>query len=587
MKSVRLMPSLLAVIVLAASCTSAALGEDDQDVERRILKHLDAGEFPAAHALAQQLGPNMRDIAMMRMARAQRSSGARMGWANTVNGMGGNGVGSGLGAVPQLFAGQADGFAGQAPDFGAPAPLAGGATAADFNDLMDLIKKTTGTPKPGWVDDGGVGTVEPFPGGVFVDAAGELRRTTFVDRASRSSRNLVRATSGNRDVRKHSELRKVSLTRLERELQLRRMLGQPADDIMRNLAGLTRIKYLMVYPDSQDIVIAGPAADWQPDAEGRIVGVHDQRPTLQLDDLIVVLRNACLQEGAFGCSIEPREENLAQLKAFLANSTGSLKPGQRDAWVEKLRSLAGTQDIRVFGIDPRTRVAHLMVEADYRMKLVGMGLEDGTLGVTSYLASLELDKNGKLPPMEVLRWWFTLNLDSIKVSGEHDVFELQGKTVKVLSENQLLSEQGKRLATGKAQEENAQFAASFTAHFDAMARKYPVYADLQNIFDMAAVAALIKSQDLQSQAHWQFSHLLHAENCPIALGPAPAEVESIVNHRVIGGTQVVAGVSGGVAVNARKTVESAKLKVDTYDVLKAERNGNVPRNLHENAWWWD
>ncbi|MBM4002733.1 MAG: DUF1598 domain-containing protein [Planctomycetes bacterium] len=587
MKSERMSRGLLAIVVLAATCISAAFSGDDEAVERRIVEHLDAGEFPAAHALAQQLGPNMRDIAMLRMARAQRNSGANLGWANTVNGMAGNGFGSGLGAVPQLFAGQANGFAGQSPDFGTPAPLAGGASAADFTSLMDLIKKTTGTPKPGWVDDGGVGTVEQFPAGVFVDAAGELRRTTFVDQGSRNSRNLMRATSGNRDVRNYSELRKVSLPRLERELRLRRLLGQPADDIMRNLAGLTRIKYLLVYPDSQDIVIAGPASEWLPDSEGRLVGAHDQRPTLQLDDLIVLLRNACVQEGAFGCSIEPREENLAQLQSFLANSSGSLKPGQRDAWVEKLRSLAGTQDIRIFGIDPRTRVAHLIVEADYRMKLVGMGLEDGTLGVKSYLASLELDKNGKLPPMDVLRWWFTLNLDSIKVSSEHDVFELQGKTVKVLSENQLLSEQGKRQATGKSEENNAQFAASFTAHYDAMARKYPVYADLQNVFDMAAVAALIHSQDLQSQANWQFSYLLNGESCPVALGPAPTVVDSIVNHRVIGGTQVVAGVSGGVSVNARKAVDSAKMKVDTYDVLKAERNGNLPRNLHENAWWWD
>ena len=45
----------------------------------------------------------------------------------------------------------------------------------------------------------------------------------------------------------------------------------------------------------------------------------------------------------------------------------------------------GKQDITVEGLDPQTRAARVIVEADYRMKLVGMGLEEGVLGVTSYL----------------------------------------------------------------------------------------------------------------------------------------------------------------------------------------------------------
>ena len=39
-----------------------------------------------------------------------------------------------------------------------------------------------------------------------------------------------------------------------------------------------------------------------------------------------------------------------------------------------------------------------MVEADYRMKLVGMGLEQGVPGVESYLASIELGPGNRLRP---------------------------------------------------------------------------------------------------------------------------------------------------------------------------------------------
>ncbi len=553
---------------------------EEPSVDPQIIAHLKAGEFPAARAMAQQMAPNMRDIALARVARAQWGAGARNGFANTVNGMNNPG-----GMAGPMFAGQAPGF-GEAPEI--PGNF-GGAAQADFKSLIDLIQKTTGMPKPGWVDDGGVGTVEPFRGGVYVDASGMIRKLASLESlAVAKSQELVRATTGNRDVRKRSALRKVSLTRLERELQLRRLTGDNADETMRTLAGLTKIQYLMVYPETGDVVLAGPAADWQSDAEGRLVSVATQRPVLQLDDLIVLLRNAFSDEDGFGCSIDPRADNLVKLQSFLQSSSNRpLKAGERDGWVQKIRDLAGVQDIRVFGLDPRTRVAQVLVEADYRMKLIGMGLEEGTLGVASYLDSVVLDKDGQAPATQVLRWWFTLNYDSINTSETQDVFEFKGKGVKVLSENQHLTAQGKRLATGESDDLNSQFASSFTTHFDTLAAKYPIYAELQNMFDLAMVAALLKAHDLPGQVDWRMSYFGNPDHCPVVLGTAPQEVESIVNHRVLGGKKVIAGVSGGVSVNPTSALSTMKIKVDEYGALKSERVGSTPKNLPENAWWWD
>src|SRR5207253_8710139 len=125
-----------------------------------------------------------------------------------------------------------------------------------------------------------------------------------------------------------------------------------------------------------------------------------------------------------------------------------LKPGHRAKWLAEFRDEMGRQDIEVNGIDRRTRAARVMVEADFRMKLVGIGLEEGTLGVQSYLASIEIGKDGKPPPMNVLRWWFTLNYDALSATESRDAFELRGPGVKVLSENELLTERGERVHTG-------------------------------------------------------------------------------------------------------------------------------------------
>jgi len=147
---------------------------------------------------------------------------------------------------------------------------------------------------------------------------------------------------------------------------------------METLAGLKRIKYILVYPDTGDIVLAGPAGDWRRDAEGRFVDAENGAPVLNLDDLIVTLRNAYSDAGRFGCSINPRQDNLAAANAVNEKwSKQPLKPGQREKWLAEFRGAMGRQDIEVYGIDRRTHAGRVLIEADYRMKLVGIGLEEG------------------------------------------------------------------------------------------------------------------------------------------------------------------------------------------------------------------
>lgn len=573
----------VATVAVLTGLPAGSRAEDPAAAEKRIAAHIAAGEFGPASVLAQVLPGDQQNAMMAQIAAAQLRAGARGGFANSFRGIGNDRVRSGF--MPGF--GGNGGFVGGQSGFG-PMPQ-GGAAMADFQPLMDLIQNTTGKPSPGWTDDGGVGTVEQFPQGVLVDANGMLQKGIARSSGALASvRNAALQSNGNRDVHKMSALRKVSLTRLEREAQLRRMLGQAPDDSMRALAGLQRIQYVLVYPETGDIVLAGPAGDWIQDAEGRTVSSDKRRPVVQLDDLIVLLQSVQDGDGVFGCSINPRNENLVRAKAFLEEAGKKpLKAGQREAWVGQLRDVIGTQDISVFGIDPRTRAARILVEADYRMKLVGMGLEEGVLGVTSYLDSLQANKDGTAPPMDVLRWWFTVNYDAVQATENHDAFELRGQGVKVMSENELLTERGDRIHTGKADHLNRQFTESFTKHFPALAAKYPVYAELQNIFDLALVAALLKAQDLPGQTGWHMTYFGDPQRCPSERGVAPREVESVVNHRVINRTQVVVGVSGGVSVDVRGLVSPDRIQRDTYGKLAANHAGSKPKDLAADSWWWD
>ncbi|MCA9269606.1 MAG: DUF1598 domain-containing protein, partial [Planctomycetales bacterium] len=347
----------LAAALTALGWSSAAMAQADPAA--RIDAHLAAGEFAPARAIAAAAGPELRDRLLGRIAGAQADVGARRASLATLGG-----IGNDVDRSQALSS-----LAGQ------PVGARGGAAAADFDSLIDLI---TSTVRPTtWEEVGGPGAIEPFPGGVYVDPSG-LMKTITVGALPRLAgvRALAAASGGNRDVHAPSALRKVSLTRLEKEIQLLWADGRAPNDAMRNLAGIEEVKYVFVYPETGDIVLAGPAGDWKANAEGRTVGAESGRPVLQLDDLVVLLRNAVDGDGAFTCSIVPRQANLVRTQAFLAESAKTpLKPGRaaREKWLGDLRDALGRQDIEVKGIDPRTRVARTIVEADYHMKLVGMG----------------------------------------------------------------------------------------------------------------------------------------------------------------------------------------------------------------------
>jgi hypothetical protein len=480
-------------------------------------------------------------------------------------------------------------FAGPNMNLGQTNNARGAAANADFDSLIDLIQATIANET--WAENGG-GTAEvrPFPGGVLVDAGGMLRLRTKADSAKvlTAKRGTAPAFSNaSGSARQASGLRFVSLPRLEREMIRRQKAHQPLDPAMLTLAGLRRVRYVFVYPESGDLVLAGPAGDWSVDKDGRIVAADTHEPVVRLDDLLVIFRRG--KEAAdshFGCSINPRQEALAKTQAFLvASSKHPLEPSHRKQWLEDLRDSVGRQDIEIFGVDPASRVASVLVEADYHMKLIGMGLADGVDGVDSYLKSIRLRPGESPPAMSVLRWWFALKYDAIARSEARDAFELVGQGVRVLSENELLAEQGQRVHTGASDPLNRQFAESFTSHFAELAAKYPVYGELRNIFDLAMAVALIQTEGLAEHVGWKPTLLASGEKLRLPQGNTPREVETVVNHRVINQRLVIAGVSGGVMVAPGDVLRDVRANDSSGKTV--ERGASLPKDIAAGAWWWD
>jgi hypothetical protein len=463
----------------------------------------------------------------------------------------------------------------------------GGAAQADFDSLIDLIQSTVSADT--WMENGtGDGEISPFDiNGVYVDAAGTL---SFAKSAATESTlsNLVKPapTKSAGDPRVASSLRYVSLPRLERAIARRQAAGAPLDAAMLTLAGLQRVEYVIVAPESHDLILAGPAGDWRIEPDGAILSTDTGQSVVRLDDLLTLGRRKQTHDAkSFGCSIIPRQAALAATQQFVAQSNARpLEPGQRGAWLKQLRDTLGKQDAEFFGIDGQSHVARVLLLADYHMKLIGMGIADGVDGVQSYLSTVRLQADGAPPPMAVLRWWFSLNYEPTLVREDRNVYQLQGQGVKVLSENEMLAARGQRVHTGQSDDLNAQFAASFTEHFAELSAMYPLYSELRNVFDLSVVLSLMEAEGLLERIKWQPAQFADSGLLPLPHWRVPTEVETVINHRVLRRRHIVAGISGGVWVDSESSLQLRTATAASMADLPMAPP--VPVDGGE-AWWWD
>src|SRR5579863_7907170 len=191
-------------------------------------------------------------------------------------------------------------------------------------------------------------------GGVYIDPNGMLRETSTLAAGDLRAK-LETAFSGAKpsgQVSTASPLRKISLRRLEQALAALRETGESPPADMRFLAGLNSIKYVLIYPEAGDVVLAGPADAWQQLPSGDIVGRRSNRPVLQLDDLVTALRYAFANQavdGFMGCSLEPTEQGVKAHSTYVQRLAG-MDGSQIPQVIQGMEQAMGPQDIHVYGV---------------------------------------------------------------------------------------------------------------------------------------------------------------------------------------------------------------------------------------------
>ena len=372
------------------------------------------------------------------------------------------------------------------------------------------------------------------------------------------------------DLEKWTEVRFVSLKQLESEIAAARSAGKPHPDAVRYMAGLQRVRYVLVYPDKQDIVLAGPAEGWRIDSLGNVVGATSGRPVLTLDDLMVALRVAeSSNRSGISCSIDPTPEGLQRMQQISRQL--SARNGPQGA-ARQMEEAVGLQTVTVTGVPPTSHFARVIVAADFRMKRLAMNMEPAPVdGMPSFLSMLKRGGSQNSMP----RFWLAPKYEPLRRDNDGLAWEIRGQAVRCLTEQEFLNSSGQKERATKPDPVAQKWVDTFTAKFEELASEDSSFGQLRNVMDLAVVGALLAKEGLLDKSGLQVPNLMGEQ--PLDEYPAPRSVPSQASF-VKAGRNWVVSVSGGVQIFPWQVADRTEVSKD----LASTR----PQHPAVKSWYW-
>jgi len=411
-------------------------------------------------------------------------------------------------------------------------------------------------------------------GGVSINVEGFLDQPDAKGREQLRRHMLKNTVQAPGEMARTTELRKISLKRLQAVLDdcVRNKAGVIPDEV-KYLAGLQRIEYVLVYPEDNDIVLAGPAEGWEVDEAGNVVGVTTGQPVLHLDDLLVALRSVKqARRGAISCSIDPTPEgrrNLQKLFSQVKRFDRRLLPA-----IEKAM---GPQVISIKGVPEDSHFARVMVAADYRMKRIAMGLDRAPVkGLPSYIQMVKGTPQNMMP-----RWWLAADFEKVARSEDGLAFRIRGRGVKAMTEDDFIGQDGNVRGSGRKSPIAQKWADLMTTKYDELAQEDAVFGQLRGLMELSIAAAIIDRFELQSRAGCSLPLLASSDSRLVTSDwHAPKMVRTQASAIKRGNNWIVTA-SGGVEISSHQI--AADTKTDPATAKTRKENGA----LAGARWWWN
>ncbi len=315
----------------------------------------------------------------------------------------------------------------------------------------------------------------------------------------------------------------VSLGGLQRALA--RCSGGPCNPDLLQLGGMNRVLGVLIDREPRDVVL---------------IGLREPlRPPLQTDDLAVALRHAWLKYAVRdgdhyvyshpGCSIDPVPDVIRALDAIgheLSIAAPSAQKGLLARWHDVCQT---PQAVRVLGVPADTHFAQVMVQADYDLKRLADGTDspqgDWLLSVSersmrrSRLAFETSATVAEAPASGLNRFWFSPEGPLYDAAEGIVLFRRCG--LRLLTEWMHAGASGEVAPSGRDDPLARVFARDVTVLYGSLAAARPVFAELQGLFELEAVAQVLKHVSGEAVADG-LRYLL--EEHRVAAVPVPREL---------------------------------------------------------------
>ena len=377
-------------------------------------------------------------------------------------------------------------------------------------------------------------------GGVVIDVDGVVSAPNVKDQLQLDQVRETALAEVPADLNVFTELRGVSLKQLEATIAKSRAEGAPIPEEVQFLAGLQRVEYVLVYPEKNDVVLAGPAEGWRMDALGNVVGVTTGRPVILLDDLMVAMRSSGSSRlEAISCSIDPTPQGMQRLQA-VASRLRTM--GDPQSTMSRLEEALGPQVVSVTGVPSSSHFARTMVAADFRMKRLAMNFQ--TAPMDNMPSFLHLVKNSSKTSMTP-RWWLAASYEPLARDVAGLTWQLRGQGVQCMTEEDYFDASGQRQQSGKASRAAQQWAETLTERYSELADHDSAFGQLRNVMDLAVVAALLDKEQMLVTAGLDLPELLG--EAQIVEYPVPAQVATKASFIKRRGNYTISA-SGGVQI---------------------------------------
>jgi len=269
--------------------------------------------------------------------------------------------------------------------------------------------------------------------------------------------------------------------------------NRPPRDECLNLGGIGWLEAYVVDVDNADVILVGRSSPgW---------------PTLCLDDLAVNIRNVWDEQPYPHCSLDPRPEDIVKLNRLMAGAGNIQTLEGIRALHKQVQAAWGPQTTRVGGVPPESRHGRVMIDADYHMKGVGLGLTplDGLASYPDRMVESvrESIRGGNGVPrmgMSMARFWFHVADGDPKFAEGNGIVSLESCKVILLTERQMAAADG-QLRDAKEDDPHAlSFAADFTKGLRRFVPAIPVYADLENLFRLHSLVRAMRFRNAPGEA---------------------------------------------------------------------------------------